>query len=326
MPKTSQEALTEHQTVVILDYGSQFTQLIARRLRENRVYCEIHPWSLDIAEIRARVPQAIILSGGPDSVYDRGAPQLDPAVLELGVPVLGICYGMQLIARHLGATVAPADAREYGRATIEVTDPGVLFAGLEPKLTVWASHGDRVEQPPPGFRVTASSDSAPVVAFENANRRIYGIQFHPEVTHTPLGGEMLRNFLYGACQLSGDWRMSSYLDEAVAKIQQQVRERRVLCALSGGVDSSVMAALVKRAVGSRMTAIFVDNGVLRKGEAEQVVHSLRDGLGIPILAVDARDEFLAALTGILDPEAKRRIVGRIFIEVFQRAAQDLEDA
>jgi GMP synthase (glutamine-hydrolysing) len=323
----SQAGPGAHQTVLVLDFGSQYTQLIARRLRENRVYCEVHPFDLPPDEVRRRRPIGVILSGGPQSVYEPGAPAADPALFELGVPVLGICYGLQLMAHALGGTVEPSDRREYGRAEIRLAgDGGLLFAGLGERQTVWMSHGDRLREPPPGFRVTAGTENAPVVACEDPERRLWGIQFHPEVSHTVSGGAMLRNFLYDACGARGDWRMASYLDEAVAAVREQVGEERVICALSGGVDSSVVAALVTRAVGDRMTAIFVDNGVLRKGEATQVVHSLGDGLGIPIRAVDARRRFLDELAGQTDPEAKRRTIGRVFIEVFEQEAHRLAGA
>ena len=316
--------MNDHQLVLILDFGSQFTQLIARRVRENRVYCEVHPFDLPLAEIRRRQPIGIILSGGPQSVYEEGAPDAPAELFELGMPVLGICYGMQVMARRLGGSVEGSSHREYGRAEVSVSDPGRLFEGLSASETVWMSHGDRVRDLPPGFRVTASTANAPVVAFENPGTGMYGIQFHPEVSHTVSGGEMLRNFLYGICGARGDWRMASYMEEAVRTVREKVGEGRVICALSGGVDSSVVAALLTRAVGERSTAVFVDNGVLRKDEAVQVVHSLRDGLGIPIVAVDARQRFLGALAGIEDPEAKRKTIGRVFIDVFKDEARRLE--
>jgi len=315
-----------HHTVLVLDYGSQYTQLIARRVRENRVYCEIHPFDLPLDEIRRREPVGLILSGGPQSVYDEGAAGAPEELFTLGVPVLGICYGLQVMAHALGGGVAASDRREYGRAEIRLADePGLLFAGLGERQTVWMSHGDRVAELPPGFRATASTPNAPVVACEDLERRLWGIQFHPEVSHTVAGGDLLRNFLYEGCGAAGDWGMASYLEEAVEEVRRRVGpEGRVICGLSGGVDSSVVAALLTRAVGERMTAVFVDNGVLRKGEAAQVVHSLGDGLGIPVRAVDAREEFLAALAGVEDPEAKRKAVGRVFIEVFEREARELE--
>jgi GMP synthase (glutamine-hydrolysing) len=315
-----------HQTLLILDFGSQFTQLIARRVRENRVYCEVHPFDLDVAAIRRLKPLGVILSGGPQSVYESGAPSASAALFELGVPVLGICYGMQVMAHELGGGVEGSSRREYGRAEISIVEPGRLFAGLAAEETVWMSHGDRIEGLPPGFRLTATTANAPVVAFEDEERGLYGIQFHPEVSHTVSGAELLRNFLFGICGARGDWRMASYVEEAVATIRDRVGEGRVICALSGGVDSSVVAALLQRAVGDRSTAIFVDNGVLRKDEATQVGHSLRDGLGIPILAIDARQRFLSALAGVEDPEAKRKTIGRLFIDVFKDEARKLRDA
>jgi len=320
----------EHQTVLVLDFGSQYTQLIARRVRENRVYAEVHPFDLAVDEIRRRRPVGLILSGGPQSVYEDGAPLPDPELFRLGVPTLGICYGMQAMAHHLGGDVEGSSRREYGRAEVRVEEParaeGCVFRGLAARETVWMSHGDRVRTPPAGFHATASSDNAPIVAFEDPERRLYGIQFHPEVSHTVSGGEMLRNFLYRACGARGDWRMASYLEEAVAAIRERVGEGRVICGLSGGVDSSVVAALLQRAVGERSTAVFVDNGVLRKAEAQQVMRSLRDGLGVPVRAVDAGARFLAALAGIEEPEAKRRAIGRVFIEVFEDEARRLEGA
>ncbi|HVR97112.1 MAG TPA: glutamine-hydrolyzing GMP synthase [Thermoanaerobaculia bacterium] len=313
-----------HQTVLILDFGSQFTQLIARRVRENRVYCEVHPFDLPLDEIRRRQPAGLILSGGPQSVYEADSPHADPALLDLGIPVLGICYGMQWITHHLGDGVqGGSSGREYGRAEVEVVEPGRLLEGLSSCETVWMSHGDSIRDLPPGFRLLARTGSGPVVAFENPERGIYGVQFHIEVSHTVSGGAILRNFLYGVCGARGDWRMASYLEEAVRTIRGRVGEGRVICALSGGVDSSVVAALLARAVGEQSTAIFVDNGVLRKNEAVQVLKSLRDGLGIPVRAVDARQRFLGELAGVEDPETKRKVIGRVFIEVFRDEARSL---
>ena len=318
--------MNDHQTVLILDFGSQYTQLIARRLRENRVYCEIEPPNLTADEIRRRQPLGLILSGGPSSVYDEGAPQVDAGIFESGVPILGICYGMQLQALVLGGEVEPSESREYGRAEIEIRDGGALFDGLLPRETVWMSHGDHIRRPPAGFQVLASTGNAPVVAMANRERRMYGIQFHPEVSHTVSGGEVLRNFLYGVCGATGDWGMACYVEEASQRVREQVAGARVICGISGGVDSAVTAALLKRAIGDRMTGIFVDNGVLRKGEAERVVHSLRDGLGIPLVAVDARDRFLSALAGVTEPEKKRRTIGHVFIDVFKDEARKVDDA
>ena len=319
--------MSEHQSVLILDFGSQYTQLIARRVRENRVYCELEPFDLAPAEIRRRRPLGVILSGGPNSVYEPGAPRVEAELLELGIPVLGVCYGMQLMAHLLGCEVETAERREYGRAEIEVLRPeSSLFTGLEPRQTVWMSHTDRIRRAPAGFTVTAATDNAPIVGFERPEQGLYGIQFHPEVVHTVAGGEILRNFLYGICGARGDWTMASYLAEATAAVRAQVGSARVICALSGGVDSSVTAALLNQAVGEQMTAIFVDNGLLRKGEVQQVTHSLADGLHVPVRAVDARRRFLDALAGVEDPEQKRRIIGHRFIDVFEQEARTLTDA
>ena len=313
MPTSGQS----HQSVLVLDFGSQYTQLIARRVRENRVYCEIHPHDLAIAEIECRNAIGIILSGGPQSVYEEDALHPNPELLEMGIPILGICYGMQALAHLLGGEVVASERREYGRAEIEIEQTCPLFEGLAATETVWMSHGDRVGQPPAGFGVTASTVNAPAVAFADEERRIYGIQFHPEVSHTVSGGETLRNFLYGICGTAGDWSMASYLEEATEAVQQKSAAGRVLCALSGGVDSTVVAVLLHRALGDRVVAVFVDNGVLRKDEAQQVLHSLRDGLGLEVIGVDARQRFLEALAGVSDPEEKRKIIGRVFIEVFE---------
>ncbi|MGB5162783.1 MAG: glutamine-hydrolyzing GMP synthase [Thermoanaerobaculia bacterium] len=314
-----------HQTVLVLDFGSQYTQLIARRVRENRVYCEILAYDTPIAEIRRRSPIGLILSGGPQSVYSPGAVRPDPGLFELEIPILGICYGMQVMVHLLGGEVEGSDTREYGRAEVDVIDRGVLFEGLGERETVWMSHGDRIRELPEGFQVCASTPNAPTVAFENSDRRMFGIQFHPEVSHTVSGGEILRNFLYGACGARGDWGMASYLQEAVESIRAQVADGTVLCALSGGVDSSVVAMLLHRALGGRMVAVFVDNGVLRKDEAQQVLHSLRDGLGLPVVGVEAGERFLTELQGVEDPEEKRRIIGRVFIEVFEDEALEHGD-
>ncbi len=314
--------MAEHQLVLILDFGSQFTQLIARRVRENRVYCEVHPFDLDLSEIRRRAPVGIILSGGPQSVYDEAAPLPVAGLFELGVPVLGVCYGMQAAARLLAGKVEGATRREYGRAEVDlVGEPGVLFAGLERRQTVWMSHGDHVVEPPPGAVVTARSANAGIVGFEDSDRGLYAIQFHPEVSHTIAGAAMLHNFLYRACGARGDWTMAGYLEEAVATIRARVGRRRVLCGISGGVDSAVTAALLKRAIGDQLVSVFVDTGLLRKGERRQVEMSLTEGLGIPVVTADAGTDFLSALAGVEDPEVKRKTIGRLFIEAFEREAR-----
>ena len=310
--------------VLILDYGSQFTQLIARRVREAHVYCEIHPPSRDLAWIGQFAAKGIILSGGPSSVFDPGAPTADPKLLDLGVPVLGICYGMQLIAHLSGATVRPSSEREYGRAEIAVREGTGLFAGFEPQgsMTVWASHSDRLDSPPPGFRVTASSVNAPIAAMQHEAKPIFGVLFHPEVAHTPRGGEIIHNFLFEICGCTPDWTPGHYIEQEVKKIRELVGPtRRAICGLSGGVDSTVAAVLVHRAIDERLSCIFVDHGLLRRNEREQVEHTFRAHLGIDLRAVDAGARFLHDLEGVADPEEKRRRIGHAFIDVFEEAAR-----
>jgi GMP synthase (glutamine-hydrolysing) len=308
--------------VLVLDFGSQYSQLIARRVREMNVYCELVPGTAPWAELERRRPCGLILSGGPASVYGPGAPRLDPAALRAGVPVLGICYGMQLIAHHLGGEVAPADRREYGPALIAVTQPDVLFEGLSGELPVWMSHGDQVRRLPPGFQVLAASANSPVAAFGGA-AGVFGIQFHPEVRHTAQGQEILHNFLYRVCGCRGTWTAGSFIADATDSIRDAVGRERVICALSGGVDSAVAATLVHRAVGDQLTCVFVNNGLLRREEPERVLAVLRGNLDLDIRYVDASQRFLSALRGVTEPELKRRIVGREFISVFEEAAKEL---
>ncbi len=321
-----------HQLVLVLDFGSQYTQLIARRIREQSVYCEIHPYTLanDPAKIRALAPLCIVLSGGPNSVYDEGAPTIPAGVFDLGIPILGICYGAQLTSLLLGGKVRPADKREYGRAVVRVKQGGegvfrTVKAGEE--LNVWASHGDHVDAIPPGFIHTAESDNCLYSGFVHPQRKIHCVQFHPEVVHTPRGAELLGNFLFGVCNAAGDWSMASFVDEAVARIRAQVGDNgRVICGLSGGVDSSVAAALIHRAIGERLTCIFVDNGLLRKGEREQVAAIFRDHFHVDLRVIDAEERFLKALADVTDPEKKRKIIGYEFIAVFEEQSKSIENA
>ncbi|BAF60732.1 MAG: glutamine-hydrolyzing GMP synthase [Pelotomaculum sp.] len=315
--------LPEQEMVIVLDFGGQYSHLIARRVRELKVFCEMLPFSTPVEEIKKKGPRGIIFSGGPSSVYQKNAPFCDPAVYDLGVPILGICYGMQLMAYQLGGRVSPAGRREYGRTGLNVLDRGGLFSGLEPFEQCWMSHGDLVELPPPGFNVTARTDKAPVAAMADPARKLYAVQFHPEVVHTPKGQDILRTFLYGICGCRGLWTMGSFLERAVAEVQEQVGSGRALCALSGGVDSSVAAVLVHRAVGDRLTCVFVNHGLLRKGEAEQVQKTFKEKFKMNLIYVDARRRFLSRLAGVTDPEMKRKIIGEEFIRVFEDQAAAL---
>ncbi len=311
----------EHDKVLILDFGSQFTKLIARRIREERVYCEIHPPTRTMDWIRAWGPKAVILSGGPASVYDEGVPTTDGALLESGLPVLGICYGLQLIAQLQGGKVEPG-RREYGRAELRVTCPEGLFAGFDAgeKTTVWCSHGDHVDEPPPGYESLASTDTLPVAAFRAKGRPVYGVQFHPEVAHTVRGEEILSNFLFEVAGCRPTWTAGAFIEDTVERIRTQVGDAHAICGLSGGVDSSVAAVLVYRAIGDRLTCIFVDHGLLRKHEREQVERLFRTHYDMKLVVVDAREDFLRDLEGVADPEAKRKAIGGRFIDVFEAAA------
>jgi GMP synthase (glutamine-hydrolysing) len=318
--------MTPEETVLVLDFGSQYTQLIARRVREQHVFCRIVSATTPAKELGEQHPRALILSGGPASVYQGGAPRCDEGIFDLGIPILGICYGMQLGCELLGGRVHPSTRREFGRATLRVDDGTDLLKGVSGELTVWMSHGDRVESVGEEFVVLGHTDNAPFAAVRHRDRPFFGIQFHPEVHHTPDGWRILRNFLFEIARLRGDWVMSSFIERSIREIREEVGEARVVCGLSGGVDSSVTAVLVHRAIGDRLTCIFVDNGLLREGEAEQVVGTFRSHFHIPLVHVDAAASFLADLEGVTDPEEKRKRIGHRFIEVFKAEAAGIPDA
>jgi GMP synthase (glutamine-hydrolysing) len=313
------------EEVVVLDFGGQYSQLIARRVRECGVFSALLPHHVGAAEVLRRQPKGVILSGGPASVYEQGAPPLERELLELGIPVLGICYGMQLLALELGGTVEGAEVGEFGRSQLTVREPGRLLAGTPAEQTCWMSHRDTVFAPPPGFDALASSTASPVAAFESPERGIYGIQFHPEVVHTPYGQRVLTNFLTDVCGCDLSWSPSSVIEEQVERIRAQVGGGRAICGLSGGVDSSVAALLVHRAIGDRLTCVFVDHGLMRKNEGAQVIAAFRDHFKVPLVAVDASDRFLARLEGVTDPEEKRKRIGSEFIRVFEEEAAKLDD-
>lgn len=317
--------LPEQELVIVLDFGGQYSHLIARRIRELKVFCEMLPFSIPVAEIIARKPKGIVFSGGPSSVYQDKAPSCDPAIYETGIPILGICYGMQLMSQQLGGVVSHAVQREYGKTGLSVLEQDRLLCCMEPVEQCWMSHGDRVEQAPPGFIITASTEHSPVAAMACPDRNLYAVQFHPEVVHTPKGQDVLKAFLYDICGCKGLWTMGSFLERAVAEVKQQVGDKKVLCGLSGGVDSSVAAVLVQRAVGDQLTCVFVNHGLLRKGEAEQVQKTFRERFKINLVYVDASERFLTRLAGVTDPETKRKIIGEEFIRVFEDEAAKLGD-
>ena len=316
--------MQKHETIIILDFGGQYTQLIARRVRENHVYSEVVPWNMPAREIAERHPVGIILSGGPSSVHDANAPQCDPAVFTSGVPVLGICYGMQLTSHMLGGTVERAKEREYGRVSVQMKEQTGLLSGMRPISSCWMSHTWQVSALPGGFRAIAGTENCPVAAMADDEKQIFGVQFHPEVTHTEEGGKLIRNFLYDICHCSGDWTMDAFAESAIRQVREAVGENgTVLLALSGGVDSSVAAALIYRAIGQRLTCVFVDHGLLRKGESEQVCHVFGHLFPVRFIRADASERFFRDLAGVSDPEQKRHIIGRDFIEVFREEAKKL---
>jgi len=317
---------TGFDRILILDFGSQYTQLIARRVRECQIYSEIHPFHIPMEEVRAIAPKGIILSGGPASVYGEGSPRCAPEIFRMGIPVLGICYGMQLMGYLLKGEVAHSEKREYGKVRLTLGSGGKLFKGMGKRgtsMVVWMSHGDQIEELPPGFRTVAYSRNTPFAAMEDDQRKLYGLQFHPEVVHTPRGIEIIRNFLFGICECANLWTMESFLDQTRKDLEKKVGSGRVICALSGGVDSSVVALLLHRVISDRLQCIFVNNGVLRKNEASQVVNLFRHYFKIPLIHVDAEGRFLRVLKGITDPEEKRKRIGKEFIALFEKEAKKL---
>lgn len=323
-----------HQKILILDFGSQYSQLIARRVRETNVYCEIHPFDVTTQFIKEFSPGGIILSGGPASTTSSKTPRAPQAVFELGIPILGICYGMQTMAAQLGGEVETSNIREFGHAKIRVKKQTALLNHIQDHindnghefLDVWMSHGDKVTKPPAGFKIIASNDAAPVAAMANETQKFYGLQFHPEVTHTPQGRKIIERFVHDICNLDYDWNMPDYVSEAIDKIRSEVGEEEVILGLSGGVDSSVAAALIHRAIGKQLTCVFVDNGLLRLNEAEQVMNTFSNNIGVKVIHVDASKTFLKHLSGVTDPEKKRRIIGREFVEVFQHESLKIDNA
>jgi len=316
------------EKILILDFGSQTTQLIARRIREQKVYCEVHPFSLPLEKIKEMAPKGIVLSGGPKSVYDDDAPISDKGIFELGLPILGICYGAQLMTTQLGGKVEKTDKREFGKANLDINYTAGLFAGMEtnqPEYQVWMSHGDLIEALPKNFEVSATSQHSPNAAFHHPEKPFFGVQFHPEVVHTLIGTDVLRNFIFGACNCEPTWTMHSFVESTISAIQDKVGNDQVICALSGGVDSSVVAALIHKAIGSQLTCIYVDNGLMRIGETESIMRFFKEKSGLKVIQVDARDQFLNELTGVDDPEKKRKIIGHGFIKIFEEEAGKLGD-
>jgi len=318
--------MNTHETVFVVDFGAQYAQLIARRVREAQVFCKIVPFHRALEAARAERPKALIFSGGPSSVYADKAPRIEKEIFELGIPILGICYGVQITAFTLGGKVEKQERREYGNAVIEVVEPNSLLTGVGERTDVWMSHGDALTVPPPGFKILARTASCPLAAIGDSVRKIYGVQFHPEVTHTPKGRQILRNFLYEIAGCKGDWRMANFIETQVKSIREKVGDSRVILGLSGGVDSSVAAVLIHQAIGDKLQAIFVDNGLCRKNEGRRVETTFRGHFKIPLWCVDASQQFLGALAGVSDPEQKRKIIGREFVRVFETKAREVKGA
>ncbi len=312
----------KNETVIVLDFGGQYNQLIARRVRECNVYCEVVPYKTSIEEIKKKNPKGIIFTGGPNSVYEESSPKYNNEIYSLGIPILGICYGSQLIAHSMGGKVEKAPTREYGKISIKLSD-SLLFDGLAQETICWMSHTDYISQIPDGFKITAASDSCPCAAYENAGKKIYAVQFHPEVNHTVFGKEMLRNFLYKVCECKGDWVMSEFAQRSIEDLRRKIGDKKVLCALSGGVDSSVAAVMIHKAVGKQLTCVFVDNGLLRKNEGDEVEQLFRQQFDINLIRANAQDRFLGKLAGVTEPERKRKIIGEEFIRVFEAEAKKI---
>lgn len=313
----------ERELVIVVDFGGQYNQLIARRVRENNVYCEILPYTYGVGKIKEKNPRGIIFTGGPNSVYDENAPKISEDIFQIGVPILGICYGHQLICTELGGKVESAQVREYGKTDVVLNNSSVLFSDIDKNESCWMSHTDFVSYPPEGFKIIGKSGESPVAAVENIDKKIYGVQFHPEVEHTPFGKKMLSNFLFNICNLKGDWSMSSFVDEKIKSIREEVGDRRVICAMSGGVDSSVAAMIVHKAIGKQLTCIFVDHGLLRKDEGDQVENVFKKQFNMNFIRVNSKERFLKKLKDVSDPEKKRKIIGEEFIRVFEEEAKKL---
>ena len=313
----------QHEVVLVVDFGAQYSQLIARRVRECGVYCEIIPYNYTLDKIKAKNPKAIILSGGPNSVYAENTPSVDEGVFEMGIPVLGICYGDQFMTKALGGKVAHAGSGEYGKTAVSLDNETRLFSGLEKNNVCWMSHQDYAEKAPEGFTVIAQTEECPIAAMQNEDKKLYGVQFHPEVMHTPFGKQMFSNFLFNICNLSGDWTMSSFAQNKIREIREKVGDKNVLCAMSGGVDSSVAAVLVHKAVGKQLTCVFVDHGLLRKDEGDQVEQVFKRDFDMNLIRVNAQDRFLSKLKGVSDPEKKRKIIGEEFIRVFEEESKKI---